>query len=278
MDYSVLWCLGPDFDKQSVLSLLGDSNSNDFGFMQPTTSAWWLSSPSKWNASSMLEPPIYTPRSITSELGPQSPTSGVNKRPFSDVTNRTASKRRKCLGRCNLSLVVNRPFTGNQPIAKPEFCTPVRSLTPDLYNRLPSSIKRSRMTPALVSSTYETPPPPAPLSSAGSTIDSAEFVFREDPFHLIRFLSFRIDELWKLHCFSKNILIVPVYSLHLFKNIKAGLLGPSHSFLNLFEFFLQIPKTTTCKRVIYDETCHRYSRLWRQSSCSSLTGIPSTFR
>ena len=106
MDYSVLWCLGPDFDKQSVLSLLGDSNSIDYGFMQPTTSAWWISSPSKWNTatSSMHEPPIYTPRSITSELGPQSPTSGVNKRPFSDVTNRTAGREKSRKDRRQLFL------------------------------------------------------------------------------------------------------------------------------------------------------------------------------
>ncbi len=94
MDYSTLWCLGPDFDKQSVLSLLGDSNSIDYGFMQPTTPTWWMSSPSKWNISSMHEPPVYTPRSITSELGPQSPTSGATKRPFSDVTNRTTSNKK----------------------------------------------------------------------------------------------------------------------------------------------------------------------------------------
>jgi hypothetical protein len=92
MDYSVLWCLGPDFDKQSVLNLLGDSNSMDYGFMQPTTPTWWMSSPSKWNTPSMHEPPVYTPRSITSELGSQSPTSGATKRPFSDVSNRTTSK------------------------------------------------------------------------------------------------------------------------------------------------------------------------------------------
>jgi hypothetical protein len=94
MDYSVLWCLGPDFDKQSVLSLMGDGNSMDYGFMQPTTPTWWMSSPSKWNASAMHEPPIYTPRSITSELGPHSPT-GATKRPFSDMTNRTTSKKQK---------------------------------------------------------------------------------------------------------------------------------------------------------------------------------------
>jgi hypothetical protein len=95
MDPSVLWCLGPDFDKQTVLSLLGDSNSMDSGFMQPTTPTWWMSSPSQWNISSMMhEPPVYTPRSVMSELGPQSPTNGATKRPFSDVTNRTTSKRR----------------------------------------------------------------------------------------------------------------------------------------------------------------------------------------
>lgn len=92
MDPSVLWCLGPDFDKQTVLSLLGDNNSLDSGFMQPSTPTWWMSSPSQWNMTSMQEPPIYTPRSVMSELGPQSPSSGSTKRPFSDVTNRTTSK------------------------------------------------------------------------------------------------------------------------------------------------------------------------------------------
>jgi len=94
MDPSVLWCLGPDFDKQTVLSLLGDNNSIDCGFMQPTTPNWWMSSPSQWNTSSIHEPPIYTPRSVMSELGPQSPTNGATKRPFSDVSNRPTSKRR----------------------------------------------------------------------------------------------------------------------------------------------------------------------------------------
>jgi hypothetical protein len=105
MDYSVLSCLGPDFDKQSVLSLLGDSNSIDYGFMQPTTPTWWMSSPSKWNISSMHEPPVYTPRSITSELGPQSPTSGATKRPFSDVSNRTTSKKKT-----DFRLILERNF------------------------------------------------------------------------------------------------------------------------------------------------------------------------
>jgi hypothetical protein len=75
-------------------------------------------------------------------------------------------------------LLVGRPFTGNQPPPKLEFSTPVRSLTPDLFSRVPSSIKRSRVAPALVSSSnsssYETPSPPQPLSSVMSTVDSAE--------------------------------------------------------------------------------------------------------
>ncbi|CAF1011563.1 unnamed protein product [Adineta steineri] len=162
MDPSVLWCLGPDFDKQTVLSLLCDNNSMDTAFMQPTTPTWWMSSPSQWNTSSMHEPPIYTPRSVMSELGPQSPTNGAaTKRPFSDVTNRTTN---------------GRSFTNNNnhPINKLEFSTPVRSATPDLYSRVPSSsIKRSRITPALAS-TYETPPPPAPFPSNTTNIDSAE--------------------------------------------------------------------------------------------------------
>ncbi|CAF0962354.1 unnamed protein product [Rotaria sp. Silwood1] len=160
MDPSVLWCLGPDFDKQTVLSLLSDNNSIDSGFMQPTTPTWWMSSPSQWNISSIHEPPIYTPRSVMSELGPQSPTNSATKRPFSDVSNRTT---------------IGRSFASNQPTTKLEFSTPVRSLTPDLYSRVPSSIKRSRITPALTSSSlYETPPPPAPLPPVGSTVDSAE--------------------------------------------------------------------------------------------------------
>ncbi|CAF1082426.1 unnamed protein product [Rotaria sordida] len=158
MDPSVLWCLGPDFDKQTVLSLLGDNNSIDSGFMQPTTPTWWMSSPSQWNISSMHEPPIYTPRSVMSELGPQSPTNCATKRPFSDVSNRTT---------------IGRSFAGNQPTTKLEFSTPIRSLTPDLYSRVPSSIKRSRIAPAFTSSSlYETPP--APLPPTGSTVDSAE--------------------------------------------------------------------------------------------------------
>jgi hypothetical protein len=94
MDPSVLWCLGPDFDQQSILNLLGDSNYIDSGLMQPTTPTWWMTSPSQWNTSSMHEPSIYTPRSVMNELGPQSPTSSATKRPFSDVTNRTTGKRK----------------------------------------------------------------------------------------------------------------------------------------------------------------------------------------
>ena len=94
MDLSVLWCLGPDFDKQTVLSLLGDHQYPDSIFMQPTTPTWLMSSPSQWNISSMHEPPVYTPRSVMSELGgPQSPNSGANKRPFSDVSNRATCKK-----------------------------------------------------------------------------------------------------------------------------------------------------------------------------------------
>jgi hypothetical protein len=64
-----------------------------------------MSSPSKWNISSMHEPPVYTPRSITSELGPQSPTSGATKRPFSDVSNRTTSKKKT-----DFRLILERNF------------------------------------------------------------------------------------------------------------------------------------------------------------------------
>ncbi|CAF1213712.1 unnamed protein product [Adineta steineri] len=161
MDLSVLWCLGPDFDKQTVFNLLGDNNYVESGFAQPTTPNWWTPNSSQWNNSLMQEAPIYTPRSVMSELGgPQSPTTSAAKRPFSDVTNRT----------------MGRSFNNNQPPPpKLEFSTPIRSLTPDLYNRLPSSIKRSRVTPTLNSSNYETPsPPPQQMPSGGSTVDSAE--------------------------------------------------------------------------------------------------------
>ena len=91
MDPSVLWCLGPDFDRQTVLSLLGDSNYVDSNSMQPTTPTW-CTSLSQWNMMGLHEAPIYTPRSVMSELGPQSPTSGATKRPFSDVSNRTTGQ------------------------------------------------------------------------------------------------------------------------------------------------------------------------------------------
>jgi hypothetical protein len=179
MDLSVLWCLGPDFDKQTVFNLLGDSNYIESALAQPTTPNWWASSPSQWNNASMQEAPIYTPRSVMSELGPQSPTSGATKRPFSDLSNRTTSEKNKdlyfMLKFIFLFLLVGRPFTGNQPPPpKLEFSTPVRSLTPDLYSRVSSSIKRSRVAPTLISSSYETPPPPQPMPSMTSTIDSAE--------------------------------------------------------------------------------------------------------
>ena len=71
--------------------------------------------------------------------------------------------------------LVGRSFGNHQVPAKLEFSTPVRSMTPEMYSRVPSSIKRSRMTPAMASSsTYETPPPPLPLPSAASNLDSAE--------------------------------------------------------------------------------------------------------
>lgn len=187
MDPSVLWCLGPDFDKQTVLSLLGDHQYPDSFFMQPTTPTWLMSSPSQWNpAASMHEPPVYTPKSVMSELGaPHSPTSGATKRPFSDVSNRATCKEKhpfsSSLEFSSSVFEVNRSFNSQQQVpTKLEFSTPVRSMTPDLYNRVPSSsIKRSRMTPALATttSTYETPPPAAPLPSAASTMDSAECVF-----------------------------------------------------------------------------------------------------
>jgi hypothetical protein len=53
-----------------------------------------MSSPSKWNNSLIQEAPIYTPRSVVSELGPQSPTSSAIKRPFSDVSNRVSGTKK----------------------------------------------------------------------------------------------------------------------------------------------------------------------------------------
>jgi hypothetical protein len=91
MDMSVLWCLGPDFDKQTVCSLLSDCNYVESGWPQPPTPNWSMSSPSQWSNSLMQEAPIYTPRSVVNELGPQSP-SGSSKRPLSDVSNRSSSK------------------------------------------------------------------------------------------------------------------------------------------------------------------------------------------
>jgi len=183
MDLSVLWCLGPDFDKQTVVSLLSDSNYVESGWPQPPTPNWLMSSPSQWNNSLMQEAPIYTPRSVISELEPQSPTSGATKRPFSDVSNRISGKKEMIYYSflktffCCFFLLAGRSFTGgNPPPPKLEFSTPVRSLTPDLYSRVTSSIKRSRVAPTLVSSSssYETPPPPQPLPSITSTLDSAE--------------------------------------------------------------------------------------------------------
>ena len=95
MDMSVLWCLGPDFDKQTVFSLLSESKYIESCWPQPSTPNWSMSSPSQWSHSLLHEASIYTPRSVVSELGePQSPTINAIKRPLSDVTNRTSSKSR----------------------------------------------------------------------------------------------------------------------------------------------------------------------------------------
>ena len=93
MDLSVLWCLGPDFDKQSVFNLLNDSNDHESAWPRPSTPNWLLASPSQWNHSGNQEAPIYTPRSVVSELGPQSPTMSSSKRPLSDVSNRISSRK-----------------------------------------------------------------------------------------------------------------------------------------------------------------------------------------
>lgn len=78
----------------------------------------------------------------------------------------------------NVFRLVGRVFNNVQPPPPPpklEFSTPVRSLTPELYSRLSSSIKRSRVTPAIVPvSSYDTSSPPQSLPSGTSTCDSAE--------------------------------------------------------------------------------------------------------
>ncbi|CAF3945491.1 unnamed protein product, partial [Rotaria magnacalcarata] len=101
-------------------------------------------------------------------LEPQSPTSASIKRPLSDASNRTISSR---------SLTNSKPPPPPPPPPpKLEFLTPVRSHTPDIYNRVSSSVKRTRAAPTLApSSTFETPPAQA-IPSASSAIDSAEQV------------------------------------------------------------------------------------------------------
>lgn len=95
MDLSVLSCLGLDFDKETVFDLLSDNNYIDSGLTQTLSSNWWMSSPSQWNHSLVHEVPVYTPRSVMSELEPQSPTSASIKRPLSDLSNRTMGKKIK---------------------------------------------------------------------------------------------------------------------------------------------------------------------------------------
>ncbi|CAF3613838.1 unnamed protein product, partial [Rotaria sp. Silwood1] len=163
MDLSVLSCLGPDFDKQTVFNLLSDSNYIESGLTQSTASNWWASSPSQWN-NSLIQVPVYTPRSVMNDLEPQSPTSATIKRPLSDVSNRT---------------IAGRSLTNNQTPPKIELSTLVRSPTTDLHSRVPSSIKRSRLAPnffsSTVSSSYETSPPTTQQSSdVVSTIDTTE--------------------------------------------------------------------------------------------------------
>ncbi|CAF1183372.1 unnamed protein product [Rotaria sordida] len=161
MNLNVLSCLGPDFDKQTVFNLLSDSNYIESSLAQSITSNLWTSSPSQWNHTLIQEAPVYTPRSVMNELEPQSPTSAAIKRPLSDVSNRT---------------IVGRSLTNNQPPPKLEFSTPVRSSISDLYNRVPSSIKRSRLAPTFLASTlsHETSPPTKQLPSVTSTIDTTE--------------------------------------------------------------------------------------------------------
>ncbi|CAF1370729.1 unnamed protein product, partial [Adineta ricciae] len=166
MDLTKLWCFGPDFEKQTVFNLLSDNNYID----SCLTSHWWPSSPSRWNHALMPEPHVYTPRSVMSELGSQSLGSTASKLPLSDVSNRSSTGR---------TMISNQ--TALPPLPKLDFSTPIRSRTPDLYNRSSSSassssssssaMKRPSVAQTLMSSVCETLPQPSlPLTS----IDSAE--------------------------------------------------------------------------------------------------------
>jgi len=161
MDLSVLWCLGPDFDNPSVFNLLNESNYVEPNWSQSSSSNWLMSSPTQWTPSFISETSIYTPRSVVNELEGQSPLHAPIKRPLSDLSNRIS---------------MNRSFPTSSPIPalKLDFSTPVKPLTSDLYNRLPSSIKRSRAS-TIIPSTYETPsPPPQTVPSNSSSFDSSE--------------------------------------------------------------------------------------------------------
>ncbi|UJR31020.1 hypothetical protein I4U23_018530 [Adineta vaga] len=51
IDLSELWCIGPDFEKQTVFNLLSDNN-----YIEPSfTSSWWTPSPSRWDHALMPE-------------------------------------------------------------------------------------------------------------------------------------------------------------------------------------------------------------------------------
>lgn len=89
LDLSELWCFGPDFETHSVFNLLGDNTYAEPCLTQSSAASnWWMPSPSRWNQALVPEGQVYTPRSVMSELGPQSPASVVPKRPLSDLSNR----------------------------------------------------------------------------------------------------------------------------------------------------------------------------------------------
>jgi len=166
MDLSVLWCLGPDFENSSVFNLHNENNYIESNWsITNTTSNWLMSSPTQWTQTFLSDTMVYTPRSVVHELEPQSPLASSIKRPLSDVSNRIS---------INRSLANNTPIT---PI-KLDFSTPIKTLTPETYPRLPptASIKRSRANSTMIPSVYETPsPPPAqPISSNATPFDSSE--------------------------------------------------------------------------------------------------------
>ena len=75
MDLSVLLCLGPDFDQQTVVRLLDERSYTESNAMADKRF-------------------VETPRAALNELESHMFASLVNKRSFSDLSNRVSSRRR----------------------------------------------------------------------------------------------------------------------------------------------------------------------------------------